>query len=84
MSVDILDFFLILMNLPTKEDVSNKNITSLVPGMAGVLRFNINTFFKKNFFYKHFCTLGNNSILIQMSLSVPDGQILVQNETKFG
>lgn len=42
MSVDILDFFLILMNLPTKEDVSNKNRTNLVPGMAGVFGFNIN------------------------------------------
>lgn len=45
MSVDILDFFLILMNLPTKEDVSNKNRTSLVPFMAGVLRFNIKLLF---------------------------------------
>lgn len=82
MSVDILDFFLILMNLPTKEDVSDKNITSLVPIMAGVLRFSIKLVFF--FCYKHFCLLGNNSMLIQMSLSVQDWLILVQNETKFG
>lgn len=42
MSMDILEFFLFLMNPPTKEDVSNKNITSLAPGMAEVLGFNIN------------------------------------------
>lgn len=56
MSVDILDFFLILMNLPTKEDVSNKNRTSLVPFMAGVL---ISNYYFLNFFFV--CVTSNSA-----------------------